>query len=201
MNFVIIDNLLQIVLLMTCAVLAAFFGLRYRARQLLILSLSYACFATGTVYYVLHVAICGTAPQIFYVSEISWIAAYIFILSIQILRSEGIRLSFSIVAAAPALVYSCGAMYYQIMLYMTLLFVAAAGAIMYISIWRLYNNVKGQALDICSICCLMLQLTLYLSSFLMRDFLHFNLYFALDIALSLSFAALLPISLREVRRK
>lgn len=201
MNFEIIDNLLQIILLITCAVLASFLGLHYRSRQLILLSLSYACFAMGTMYYVLHVAICGTAPQIFYVSEISWIASYVFFLSIQMLRSEGIRLGFSFVAAVPAIVYSCVAMYYQIMLYVTLLFIAAAGAIMYISIWRLYNNVKGRAFDLCIICCLMLQLTLYLSSFLMRDFTHFNLYFALDIALSLSLAALLPLSIREVRRK
>ena len=35
----------------------------------------------------------------------------------------------------------------------------------------------------------------------MRDFTRFNLYFAVDIALTLSFAALLPISLREVAEK
>ena len=35
----------------------------------------------------------------------------------------------------------------------------------------------------------------------MQDFTHFNLYFAVDIALTLSFSALLPLALWEVAGK
>ena len=35
----------------------------------------------------------------------------------------------------------------------------------------------------------------------MQDYTRFNLYFAVDITLTLSFAALLPLALREVAGK
>ena len=45
--------------------------------------------------------------------------------------------------------------------------------------------------------CVALQILLYAVSAFMEDFTHFNLYFAVDITLTLSFAALLPLALRE----
>ena len=35
----------------------------------------------GTLFFVLHLAILGRVPQIFYTCEISWLAAYLFFLS------------------------------------------------------------------------------------------------------------------------
>ena len=46
-----------------------------------------------------------------------------------------------------------------------------------------------------------LQLLLFVVSVFMQDFTRFNLYFAVDITLTLSFAALLPLALREVAEK
>ena len=49
--------------------------------------------------------------------------------------------------------------------------------------------------------CVGLQVVLYVVSGFMEDFTRFNLYFAVDITLTLSFAALLPLALREVADK
>ena len=91
-NFELVDNLFQIVLLFCSAASAGVLALRYRSRNLLILSLAYVCFAMGTTYYVLYLVIIGIWPQVFYVSEVSWLAAWLFYLSVQILRTEGIRI-------------------------------------------------------------------------------------------------------------
>ena len=50
------------------------------------------------------------------------------------------------------------------------------------------------------ICCVVLQLLVYLVSDFTQDYTHFNLYFAVDITFNLSMAALLPLTLREVKR-
>lgn len=58
----------------------------------------------GTLFYVLYLAIMGTVPQVFYVSEISWLAAYLFFLSLQIVRTEVPHVGFQWPAALCALV-------------------------------------------------------------------------------------------------
>lgn len=90
-SFELIDNFFQIVVLLCAAAAAGIFALRRRSRDLLILSLAYACFAMGTIYYVLYLVIIGIWPQVFYVAEISWLAAWLFYLSAQILRTEGMK--------------------------------------------------------------------------------------------------------------
>ena len=86
MNFELIDNSFQITILGFCTIAALFLALRYKSRSLLILALAYACFCMGTTYYILYLVIMGKVPQVFYVAEISWLAAWLFYLSVQILR-------------------------------------------------------------------------------------------------------------------
>lgn len=50
------------------------------------------------------------------------------------------------------------------------------------------------------IICVMLQVLLYLVSDFTHDYTRFHLYYAVDLALTLSMAALLPLTLREVKR-
>ena len=64
-SFELIDNFFQIVVLLCAAAAAGIFALRRRSRDLLILSLAYACFAMGTIYYVLYLVIIGIWPQVF----------------------------------------------------------------------------------------------------------------------------------------
>lgn len=49
--------------------------------------------------------------------------------------------------------------------------------------------------------CVVLHLLLYTISGFMKDFTRFNLYFAVDIMLTLSLVSILPLTAREVMRK
>lgn len=171
-SFELIDNFFQIVVLLCAAAAAGIFALRRRSRDLLILSLAYACFAMGTIYYVLYLVIIGIWPQVFYVAEISWLAAWLFYLSAQILRTEGMKCRFSL----------------------------TAGAIMYLSVSHIQNGSLYRKRDFFMIICVMLQVLLYLISNYTHDYTRFQLYYAVDLALTLSMAALLPLTLREVKR-
>ena len=168
-SFELIDNFFQIVVLLCAAAAAGIFALRRRSRDLLILSLAYACFAMGTIYYVLYLVIIGIWPQVFYVAEISWLAAWLFYLS------------------GPSYLISA-------------LFSLTAGAIMYLSVSHIQNGSLYRKRDFFMIICVMLQVLLYLISNYTHDYTRFQLYYAVDLALTLSMAALLPLTLREVKR-
>ena len=51
----------------------------------------------GTLYFVLYLVIRGKVPQFFYVSEISWIASYLFLHSYQIVGYKGQRMKISVI--------------------------------------------------------------------------------------------------------
>ena len=202
-SFELIDNFFQIVVLLCAAAAAGIFALRRRSRDLLILSLAYTCFAMGTIYYVLYLVIIGIWPQVFYVAEISWLAAWLFYLSAQILRTEGMKCRFSLPAGAAAafiaavafLDHDFGPSYF-----VSALFALTAGAIMYLSVSHIQNGSLYRKRDFFMIICVMLQVLLYLVSDFTHDYTRFQLYYAVDLALTLSMAALLPLTLREVKQ-
>ena len=202
-SFELIDNFFQIVVLLCAAAAAGIFALRRRSRDLLILSLAYACFAMGTIYYVLYLVIIGIWPQVFYVAEISWLAAWLFYLSAQILRTEGMKCRFSLPAGAAAaclaavafLDHDFGPSYF-----VSALFSLTAGATMYLSVSHMQNGSLCRKRDLFMIICVTLQVLLYRVSGFTHDYTRFQLYYAVDLALTLSMAALLPLTLREVKR-
>lgn len=201
MNFELIDNLFQVAVFGGSACAAVALALRHRSRQLFILALAYACFCMGTLYFVLYLAVFGTVPQIFYVSEISWIASYLFYLSLQIFRNDEKTLRFSWPAALAAAAVTVGAMVCRIFgpsYLVTGLFAITAGAITYLSVFRLKTALPYRRTDALLLACVVLQLILYSVSSLISDYTRFNLYFAIDITLTLSLAALLPLNVREV---
>ena len=88
MNFELIDNCFQVAVLFCAAIAAIAAALRHKDRRFLILALFFACVSMGTLYWVLHIFIFGNVPQVFYVSEVSWLAAYLFLLSLQMVRTD-----------------------------------------------------------------------------------------------------------------
>lgn len=201
MSFELIDNLLQVAALGSTALAAAAASVRRRDRRCLILALAYACFAMGTLFYVLHLAIVGTVPKVFYVSEVSWLAAYLFYLSLQILRAEPIAVRFSWLPALGALLAAVTVLVVRIMgpsYLVSALFALTVSAIVYLSAFRLLHAPQRSRLDACMLLCVTLQVLLYLVSVFMSDYTRFNLYFAVDLALTASLIALLPLTLREV---
>ena len=80
-------------------------------------------------------------------------------------------------------------------------FAGVMSVIVYLAVWRLRRRGGGRLVDGWLLLCVGLQLLLYVVSVFMQDYTRFNLYFAVDITLTLSFAALLPLALREVAGK
>ena len=203
MNFELIDNSFQIIILGFCTIAALFLALRYKSRSLLILALAYACFCMGTAYYILYLVIMGKVPQVFYVAEISWLAAWLFYLSVQILPGEGKKDRFSLPAGAAAAVIAAIAFLdhdFGPSYFVSALFSLTAGATMYLSVSHMQNGSLCRKRDLFMIICVTLQVLLYRVSGFTHDYTRFQLYYAVDLALTLSMAALLPLTLREVKR-
>ena len=201
MNFELIDNLFQVALLGGASLAALFLSLRRRSRCLLILALGYACFSMGTLYFLLHLAITGNVPQVFYVSEVSWIASYLCFLLLQILRMEQLQLRARPLPALGAILTAALVLVFRMLgpSYLTsLLFALTLGAIVYLGAFHWQRCPAQRRTDGLLLGCIALQLLLFIVSTLFSDFTRFNLYFAVDIVLTLSLAALLPLTLREV---
>lgn len=169
------------------------------------LSFGYGCFMMGTLFFVLHLAILGRVPQIFYTCEISWLAAYLFFLSLLLLRKESEPFSFSAIALIPAVIVAVVVLLFKIFGPAFLPCIACAitlGAITYLASCRILRNRKNGRrtswLDHCFLLCVFLQLGVYIVSIFMTDYQHFNLYFAIDMLLTAMLAALLPFLYREV---
>ena len=200
MNFELIDNCFQVAVLFCAALAAIAAAIRHKDRRFLILALFFICISMGTLYWVLHLFIFGDVPQVFYVSEFSWLAAYLFLLSFQMVRTDWVRPLFSLLALACALLTAAVVLAFQIFGPSYVVSAAFAGvvfAIVYLAVWRLRRKGGGGLIDCWLLLCVGLQLLLYVVSGFMQDFTRFNLYFAVDITLTLSFTALLPLALRE----
>lgn len=204
MSFELFDNLFQVVALGCASIAATVLALRQKSRRCLILALAYACLSMGTLYYVLSLAILGHTPKVFYVSEVSWLASWLFYLSFQILRTEGMKLRFSWPAVGGALLIIACILTFHIFgpsYLMSSLFALTVGALAFLSLFRLQSGAEGKQTDTALLACVILQVLLYVVSGFTRDYTRFNLYFAVDILLTLSFTALLPLNLREEGKK
>ena len=92
MNFEIIDNIFQVIVFSLIVVADIVCWFLQKNRLYIILALAHSCFMMGTLYFVLYLVIRGKVPQFFYVSEISWIASYLFLHSYQIVGYKGQRM-------------------------------------------------------------------------------------------------------------
>ncbi len=204
MNFELIDNCYQVAVLFCSALAAIAAAFRRKDRRFLILALFFICVSMGTLYWVLHLFIFGDVPQVFYVSEFSWLAAYLFLLSFQMVRTDRVRPLFSLPSLACALLTAAVVLAFRMFgpsYFVSAAFAGVMSVIVYLAVWRLRRRGSGGLIDCWLLLCVGLQLLLYVVSVFMQDYTRFNLYFAVDITLTLSFAALLPLALREVAGK
>lgn len=200
MSFELVDNLLQVVILGVASFVALLMSVRRQRRTLLMLALGYGTFAMGTLYYVLFLAVTGHVPHVFYVSEFSWVAAYYFFLSVELVRVRGLGVR---PAPLPAL---CLASVVVVVLAERMMgpsvgvcasFAAALGSLAYLTVFRLRSQVSHRRTDVCLLLCVVLQLLVYLSSDFVEDYTGFNLYFAFDLLLTAGLVALIPLVLGE----
>ena len=204
MNFELIDNCFQVTALFCAALAAIAAAFRRKDRRFLILALFFICVSMGTLYWVLHLFIFGNVPQVFYVSEFSWLAAYLFLLSFQMVRTDRGRPALSLPALFCALLTAAVVLAFRMFgpsYFVSAAFAGVMSVIVYLAVWRLRRRGGGRLVDGWLLLCVGLQLLLFVVSVFMQDFTRFNLYFAVDITLTLSFAALLPLALREVAEK
>lgn len=204
MNFELIDNCFQVAVLFCAALAAIAAAFRHKDHRFLILALFFICVSMGTLYWVLHLFIFGDVPQVFYVSEFSWLAAYLFLLSFQMVRTERGRPFFSLPSLFCALLTAAVVLAFRMFgpsYFVSAAFAGVMSAIVYLAVWRLRRRDSGGLIDCWLLLCVGLQLLLFVVSVFMQDYTRFNLYFAVDITLTLSFAALLPLALREVAGK
>ena len=204
MNFELIDNCFQVAVLFCAALAAIAAALRHKDRRFLILALFFICVSMGTLYWVLHLFIFGNVPQVFYVSEFSWLAAYLFMLSFLMVRTDRVRSQFSLLPLVCALLTAVAVLVLRMFgpsYVVSASFAGVMSAIVYLAVWRIRRGGRGKRTDGGLLLCVGLQMLLFVVSVFMEDFTRFNLYFAVDITLTLSFAALLPLALREVAEK
>ena len=203
MNFELIDNCFQVAVLFCAALASIAAAFRQKDRRFLILALFFLCVSMGTLYWVLHLFILGNVPQVFYVSEFSWLAAYLFLLSFQMVRTDRVRPLFSLPSLACALLTAAVVLAFRMFgpsWFVSGAFAVVFSAIVYLAAWWLRRN-GGGLVDGWMLLCVGLQLLLFVVSGFTQDYTRFNLYFAVDIALTLLFVALLPPALREVAKK
>lgn len=202
MNFELLDNLIQVTLLGIAALASVALALRYQSRRLMLLAFGYACFSMGTLFFLLHIAVTNYVPSVFYVSELSWLGAYLFFLSLQIVRMKSIRLRPALLPGLAALWIAATILIVRVGGPSWLVsgsFAIVAGFIIYLSLFR-WKRSPHRAVDICFLVCVPLQVLLYEFSVLSLDFTRFNVYYAVDISLTLCLLALLPLTLREVKQ-
>lgn len=202
MNFELADNIFQVIVLGAGAIGATLAALFLRRRELVILAMAYACFAMGTTYWVLHIAITGDVPRAFYVSELSWIASYFFYLSLQIYRNRGEKVGFSLQAALGTFLVGLSAAKFRFMgasYLLSAVFSFTLLATFYLSAWQRKKRGRFSPVDGAVMWMIALQASLYISSYFMTDYTRFNLYFAIDILLTGTAISLLPLIIREVK--
>ena len=155
----------------------------------------------------LHLTIIGDIPRIFYVSEISWMAGYLFFLFLVILRQERKNVNFQPVPAMLALFTLAASVHSEVMgnsILMSLAFGMIAGAIVYISSIRIrrahLSGTHPAAFDRMMIAVVILQILVYFVSEYVSDFSTFNLYFAVDILFTLSLCSLFRMIRKEAQQ-
>ena len=206
-NYEIVDNIFQTMSLMTVMIVSCAAGLKLSSRKLVVLACAYGSIMLGTLFYMLHLTIVGDIPRIFYVSEISWMAGYLFFLFLVTLRQERKNVNFQLVPAILALFTLAASVHSEVMgnsILMSLAFGVIAGAIVYISSIRIrrahLSGAHPAAFDRMMIAVVILQILVYFVSEYISDFSTFNLYFAVDILFTISLCSLFWVVRKEVQQ-
>lgn len=233
MNFEIIDNCFQVCVLLACAVFSerivwkksvrsakfkasgndeAALIYEKHARICLVIALGYTSFMLGTLFYVLHLALLSDITRIFYVSEVSWAAAYMFFISVELMREEG-RKAQSRTPAVCIPVLICMVFYIFFIIDHKLPAPRVAFLVVLIALLTMLSVLairgihrdraagRSAVLDILIILLSVLQISLYTVSVFIRDYTHFNLYFAVDITLTLTMVGICEALIRECLRE
>ena len=73
------DNLIQLVCVFICGIYSVYTAAANKSRNSLLVALFYLSFGIGITYWFLYIALFQSSPRVFFVSELSWTASYIFL--------------------------------------------------------------------------------------------------------------------------
>lgn len=164
-NFEVLDNIFQVAVLMCMIIISFKTALKLQSNMFFTLACAYSCFMMGTLYWMLYIAIMSDIPHTFYVSEISWIASYIFFLSLQILRTNAVRLRFSLPSLIVSLLFVTHTLNFRMMgpsYIISLLFAVVTGILTYVTMFRITHKASGRKTDVFVLLCIILQLAVHL---------------------------------------
>ena len=191
MSFEIIDNGIQVGLFLLFALFSLIQGLHMQNRRFLILAGTYASFSMGTLYYLLYLVIMGKVPQVFYVSEMAWMASYLFLLALCLMETRRYRgkldvlvLGLTIVEAAMVIGWKILGPSYPF----TVAFALVTACIFYYAL--LGYRMEKRMLMLAMVLVIVWQLLLYIVSVFTTEYTHFNLYFAVDFLLMATMCSL-----------
>ena len=191
MSFEIIDNGIQVGLFLLFALFSLIQGLYMQNRRFLILAGTYASFSMGTLYYLLYLVIMGKVPQVFYVSEMAWMASYLFLLALCLMETRRYRgkldvlvLGLTIVEAAMVIGWKILGPSYPF----TIAFALVTACIFYYAL--LGYRMEKRMLMLAMVLVIVWQLLLYIVSVFTTGYTHFNLYFAVDFLLMATMCSL-----------
>ena len=191
MSFEIIDNGIQVGLFLLFALFSLIQGLHMQNRRFLILAGTYASFSMGTLYYLLYLVIMGKVPQVFYVSEMAWMASYLFLLALCLMETRRYRgkldvlvLGLTIVEAAMVIGWKILGPSYSF----TIAFALVTACIFYYAL--LGYRMEKRMLMLAMVLVIVWQLLLYIVSVFTTGYTHFNLYFAVDFLLMATMCSL-----------
>lgn len=191
MSFEIIDNGIQVGLFLLFALFSLIQGLHMQNRRFLILAGTYASFSMGTLYYLLYLVIMGKVPQVFYVSEMAWMASYLFLLALCLMETRQYRgkldvlvLGLTIVEAAMVIGWKILGPSYPF----TVAFALVTACIFYYAL--LGYRMEKRMLMLAMVLVIVWQLLLYIVSVFTTGYTHFNLYFAVDFLLMATMCSL-----------
>lgn len=206
-NFEIFDNVFQVVSLVIMMMVSGTSGFRHSSRKLVVLACAYGSISLGTLFYMLHLTIIGDIPRVFYVSEMSWMAGYLFFLFLVMLRQSIKELPLKPEPVLLAVFTFAASVYNDVMgnsVFVTAFFGLIAAAIVYISASRLLmedETIKAKrSFDLRIILAVVLQILVYFVSEYVKDFSRFNLYYAVDIAFTLCICSLYWLIKKEVQQ-
>ena len=76
------DNVSQLLVTFLAGIGAGILFYKSRKQAYFLLACFYATFTLGTLYWTLHILLFDYTPQLFYVSELAWVASFMFLLTL-----------------------------------------------------------------------------------------------------------------------
>lgn len=108
------DNFIQFLVTLLGVCISGLFYYRSRKQAYFLLTCFYGCFALSSLYWTLYLFLFSETPQVFYVSDVGWIASVIFLHILQYALATGQERSFrcrvewlSVVIGLPLCVLYC----------------------------------------------------------------------------------------------